>query len=343
MKGVLNMNALTTMVKPQKEAEKWRKVTGIDSIYLAGESRDVPWAGLATQVDEAQASDVVLKLAGLDWTVEQAPMEYRVNGLVKYTKQLVNYRSDTGADIGVVSGNYKPVNNADAFSFTDLLVDGGKAVYNAAGSLKGGRITFVSLELPIVDIMGEPHDRYIVVVADHSGKHSVRIVPTIVRVSCANTVNVALKTAERIISISHIGDIEAKMENARNALLGVEKYTNALRTTAEEMARVKVSASDARALMERLFPMPEDSVSKQRLENIERLCASFNEAYNADDLGNFRGTVWGYVQAAADLAYHRVSMRKNPLHNEGIFSQLMNGAKLLDTTFEWAQGIVWAA
>jgi len=339
----MNMNAITKITKPSKEGERWRNVTGIDSIYLAGESRDVPWAALATQVEEAQTSDVVLRLAGLDWTVEQAPMEYRVNGLVHYTKQLVNYRSDTGEDIGVVSGNYKPVNNADAFSFTDLLVSEGKALYNAAGSLKGGRITFVSLELPLVEIMDEKHDRYIVVIADHSGKHSVRIIPTIVRVSCLNTLNLALKTAERIISITHIGNIEAKMENARNALLGMEKYTTALRTTAEELARVKVSANDVRALMERLFPMPEDGVSKQRMENIECLCASFNAAYNADDLGNFRGTAWGYVQAAADLAYHRASMRKNPLHDEGIFSQLMNGAKILDTTFEWAQGLAWAA
>jgi phage/plasmid-like protein (TIGR03299 family) len=341
-KGATNMS--NTMVQRMEnrvnKGESWRNVTGIDSIYLAGESRNVPWADLGNNVEEAQTMQYALQLSGLDWVVEQSPVEYVVNGVHRKGKGLVNYRSDTGAEIGIVSPNYKPVNNIDAFNFTELLVDNGSAVYNAAGSFKGGAITFVSMELPCVEVMDELHDRFIVVVADHTGKHSVRIFPAIVRISCLNTLNLALRTAPRVISISHIGDIAAKMENAKTALFATEKYTAEYAKAAENMSLIKVSKSDAEALLTRLFPIPEDGVTKQRLDNIAQMREGFIAALNANDLGNFRGTALQYVQAASDFSYHRAPLRKNPKHNESIFSQLLSGSKILDTTYAWAQELV---
>ena len=80
--------------------------------------REDPWHGLGEIVQEAPTSQEAIKLAGLNWTVEQHPVfahmdKYQV--LVPDT--LANIRSDNHETLGVVGNRYKIVQNIDAFDF----------------------------------------------------------------------------------------------------------------------------------------------------------------------------------------------------------------------------------
>lgn len=96
--------------------------------------REKPWHGLGTIIQEACNSQEALRLAGLDWEVNQVPVLY--NG--KATGHQFNVRSSDDSVLGVVGARYKPVQNADAFAFTDELI-GGDVRYETAGSLANGK------------------------------------------------------------------------------------------------------------------------------------------------------------------------------------------------------------
>lgn len=313
-------------------------VTQIDTMMLAGSSRNVPWADLATQLDDAPTSDVALHAAGLDWTVQQTPMCFEAGGVLQYTDKLVNYRSDNNGFLGLVSKNYKPMNNADAFDFLDYIVDAGEAKYNSAGSLKDGKITFVSLIQPRAEILGDDYDRYLVVVNDHTGLHAIRIVPTNIRVSCMNTLNLMLREAKRIFSISHTGDVQGKLHAAKAAILASENYTTALNAEAERLVKIQVSPSDVAKLKDTLFAVPENA-TKKKIDNLDNLRSIFDRTLNADDLGNFHGTAYQLVQAAADFGMHLQPLRKSKTYNERVFNNLLTGNSYLDTTYQFVQSL----
>lgn len=84
--------------------------------------REKPWHGLGTMVEEAPTSADALRLAGLDWTVDKKNIQ--VCGGAKIQNFKANVRSSDGAVLGVVSDRYKIVQNAEAFAFTDSLIDG---------------------------------------------------------------------------------------------------------------------------------------------------------------------------------------------------------------------------
>ena len=82
--------------------------------------REKPWHGLGTQVEEAPTSADALRLAGLDWTVEQRNIQ--VCGGSKIRNYKANIRDSDGTVLGVVTDRYKIVQNTDAFEFTDSLI-----------------------------------------------------------------------------------------------------------------------------------------------------------------------------------------------------------------------------
>lgn len=87
-------------------------------------------------VEEAPTSADALRLAGLDWTVDKKNIQ--VCGGAKIENYKANVRSSDGAVLGVVTDRYKIVQNAEAFAFTDSLIDG-EVHYETAGSLQGGK------------------------------------------------------------------------------------------------------------------------------------------------------------------------------------------------------------
>jgi hypothetical protein len=80
--------------------------------------------------EEAQDAASMAAAAGLDWQVEQHPLEAVVEReyqsvRVRVPRHLANLRSDTRAVFGVVGEGYEPLQNAAAFAFCDAITDSG--------------------------------------------------------------------------------------------------------------------------------------------------------------------------------------------------------------------------
>lgn len=95
-------------------------------------TREKPWHGLGTEVQEAPTSADALRLAGLDWRVDSRKIQ--VCGGAKIENYKANVRSSDGAILGVVTDRYRIVQNEEAFAFTDSLIGEG-VTYETAGSL----------------------------------------------------------------------------------------------------------------------------------------------------------------------------------------------------------------
>ena len=108
--------------------------------------REKPWHGLGTIVAEAPDSQAALTLAGLDWTVIQKDI-LTVDGSEPIRGFKANVRDSDGSVLGIVTDRYKVVQNAEAFAFTDALLGAGVR-YETAGSLQGGKRTWMLARLP---------------------------------------------------------------------------------------------------------------------------------------------------------------------------------------------------
>ena len=179
--------------------------------------RKVPWHGLGTMVMEAPTSEAALRLAGLDWNVIQRPIVTEDGIPIPGFK--ANLREMDEKVLGVVTDRYKVVQNTDAFSFTDSLVGEG-VKYETAGSLQGGRRTWLLAKLPQRYIIsGDEITPYLVFMNSHDGSGSIKVAMTPVRIVCENTLNLALSTARRYWATNHTGDIQGKINDAKYTLL----------------------------------------------------------------------------------------------------------------------------
>ena len=110
-----------------------------------------PWHNLGTIVENYPTSKEAIEFAGLNYTVEKRPLftydnENQIANEEVEIKipeiNVPNYyatiRTDTEQVLGVVGKDYEIVQNVDAFSFFDAIVEGDGIQYETAGALGSG-------------------------------------------------------------------------------------------------------------------------------------------------------------------------------------------------------------
>ena len=294
--------------------------------------REKPWHGLGKIVMEAPTSKDALRLAGLDWNVVQEPIYTEFNEVVEGYK--ANVRDSDRKVLGVVSDRYKVVQNADAFSFTDELL--GKGVrYETAGSLQEGRKVWLLARLPREYIIGgERISPYLVFSNTHDGSGSVKVAVTPVRVVCNNTLNLALDTASRSFSMVHTGNIQDKIQEAKDTLFMAESYMDCLGAEFEQLRRQKMTDAQIKEFMELLLPIEKDSTQIQS-KNILRLREDLKKRYyDAPDLQKVGNNAYRFINAVSDFATHAKPLRRTTNYNENLFARTIDGNPLIDKAYQ---------
>lgn len=302
--------------------------------YVDATGRNTPWHGLGTRVLEAPNSDDALRIAGLDWEVAQTPSYITVGGQQVPTGELVNYRVSDNAVLGSVSERYKPLQNREAFEFTNELIGNGDVRYDTAGSLSGGRIVWLLARLPQMEVLGDDYDRFLLFSNSHDGSTAVRCTVTNVRVVCQNTLNLAFNSAVRSFSFIHAGDIKEKLEEARATILNTNRYNEQFKKNAEYLAGKRFTREQVQKFVEKLFPLKKEDYTKIQLDHIEQVRSGFYTMLDADDLQNFKGTGWGLINAASDYAYHARPLRLAKTYNESLMKKAIYGNKFLDNAMQ---------
>ena len=294
--------------------------------------REKPWHGLGKIVMEAPTSAEALHLAGLDWNVVQEPIYTEFNEQVEGYK--ANVRDSDRKVLGVVSDRYKVVQNVDAFSFTDELI--GKGVrYETAGSLQEGKKVWLLARLPREYIIaGERISPYLVFSNTHDGSGSVKVAVTPVRVVCNNTLNLALDKASRSFSMIHTGNIQDKIQEARDTLFMAEEYMDCLGAEFEQLRRQKMTNVQVKEYINLLLPMEKESTQLQS-KNIIRLREDIMKRYyDAPDLQTVGNNAYRFINAVSDFATHANPLRRTVNYNENLFARTIDGNPLIDKAYQ---------
>ena len=289
-------------------------------------TREKPWHGLGTRVEEAPNSADALKLAGLNWTVRSEDvLSVRGDVIPEYR---ANVRDSDDTVLGIVGTRYKIVQNTDAFAFTDALI-GGDVRYETAGSLKDGKQVWLLAKMPEQNIAGDEVEPYLCFSNTHDGSGALRICMTPIRVVCNNTLNPALSTAKRSWAMRHTENIESRMQEAKDCLFLANKYMNSLTEYADVAKKTPVPDAKLKEYLDELFPVIGEPTDR-KISNVKEAKDTFMVCYFAPDIRKFRGTAWGAMNAMADFVAHAQPHHERKTYAENNWSRIMDGHVLMD-------------
>lgn len=288
--------------------------------------REKPWHGLGKIIKEAPTSRDAIELAGLNWSVNSNPIYDVFGNEIKGFK--ANTRSSDNSVLGVVTDKYKIVQNIDAFDFTDNLI-GEEMYYETAGSLRKGKTIWLLGKMPERYICEDKFDPYIVFTNTHDGTGAVKIAMTPIRVVCNNTLNMALGSAKRSWSTKHMGNMEAKLSEARHTLELANDYLNNLAIEADKLANETMKEEDIVYTLNEMFPIDDDASDRQK-QNIQNAKDGIMICMLRPDIAKFLNTKWGFINAVSDYVGHAVPARLTTNYQENNWGKIMNGHPLLD-------------
>ena len=299
----------------------------VETMFSSG--RQVPWHNLGVIVEEAPTSEEAIRLAGLEWRVEQERI-YLKDG-TEIDGNYVNVRSSDHKPLGIVGERYKIVQNTEAFAFTDALLGEG-VKYETAGSLKDGKIIWLLARMPEqIEILGDKVDPYMVFTNTHDGSGAVRVAMTPIRVVCNNTLNMALSGAKRTWSARHTGNINSKLDDAIETLGFANAYLEATKQTFEELHKVKVSEFNLYKMVNTLVPIDENMMTPRQKDNATAIRDDILFRYReAPDLKVLDQTGARLIQAVADTVDHMTPFRETANYKENKFKRAIEGNELLD-------------
>ena len=312
-------------------------VRGEEEMFYVGET---PWHRLGIKLPEVATAQEAIDAAGLGWDVILGDIFFKTDeGMKQVEHQKAAIRDDATVALAVVSDNYKPIHNREAFAFFDQVVGTGDAKYHTAGALGQGQKVWMLAELPgEVRLQNDRDDvtqKYLLLTTGHDGKTALRMLLTPVRVVCQNTLNAAIGgvAASEGVTIYHSGDVKLKVREAQRILgLAVSHY-NEFEEQANWLSGIEASVQTVEKYVEALFIINPESSDRQQKHVLD--IRSDVENRFGDERGR---SLWHLVNAAVEYVDHGQSFRSSNAFSrqEGRFRNVLmgSGAKMKHKAFE---------
>lgn len=265
-----------------------------------------PWHGIANITDHALTLDEAIPAAGLDWEMAKVPSVIHLNGEIIPNEGVFDLvRMDKKISFGQCTDQYVIAQNRELGEFVQALTGDENAEFETAGVLDyGRRVWFLCRLRKELYVAGDAIMPYFLISGSHDGKGGIVVCMTPIRVVCANTLAMALKGAKRVISVRHIGDIEARLSE-RARILGLTKvYVETFEEMANKLVAKKISkVATEKLLTEVLFPIKEGA-AKRGVTLMENARDIVRNCLKKEDLANINHTAWGVYNAVADYSDH---------------------------------------
>lgn len=290
------------------------------------------WHGLGVEIEDGLSAQDGFKHIGLGWPTILAPVHAHIpiieenaegepemgTQVVEIPERRAHFRADTMELLGVVSNQYRPLENMDLARFADALVDAGdgKVIVETAGSLHSGRRVFACVKLPEqvratdYDVM----DQYVLVSNGHGGTASFSCYPTSVRVVCANTLRWSEKDVSRGLRFFHLGSMEDKLANARVTLGTAMKENELFQEQVTALVGLDLDSKTMRELATEIyyssFGKIATGIEEKSRENLERkrdeVIAKWMENMEDDRqrIAGIEGSGWAFYNAISQWHDH---------------------------------------
>jgi len=309
-------------------------VDGFAHIAYAGET---PWHGLGVQVPADLSPEQMLQAARLDWEVSKVPAFAEVGGKQVAVGRSALVRSSDNKILDVISDDWNPCQNQDAFEFFNDFVAAGDMEMHTAGSLKDGKIVWAlakvkeSFEL----FSGDQVDSYLLFTNPHQYGQSIDVRFTPIRVVCNNTLTLSLnQKANQMVKVSHRNEFNGDQVKE---MLGVAKEKLA---TYKEMAAYlgskRYSNETLTEYFQRVFPLTSDKKETKELSRNAKIALDVMEQQPGAKFAE--GSWWQAFNAVTFMTDHVVGRSADTRLQSAWFGYNKTlKTKALETAVEFAE------
>ncbi|WP_316809130.1 DUF932 domain-containing protein [Pedobacter agri] len=306
------------------------------------------WHGLGTIIEQHPTSAEALRCAGLDYKVEKRPLftldnvnfdlqNAHAGGIdhdLRVSNYFANIRTDTEEVLGVVGKDYQIIQNIEAFSFFDSIVENDNSIrYETAGALGKGERIFITAKLPEYIRVGKDDliEQYLFLTTSHDGFGSISAAFTPVRVICQNTLNAALRNQKNTIKIRHTASALEKLKQAHQLMGITSRLAEEMENLYTHWTKVQISDKHVKRLIEIAMAPKSESLTSLMEGNRDELSSHFIKtvetvvefAFSAPSQleKTTRGTLFGAYNAVTGY-FQNV---KNYADTETRFKSIMTG------------------
>lgn len=310
----------------------------VETMAYAGET---PWHGLGVQVPADLSPAQMLEKAGLDWTVEKVPAFANIGGKQTSVGWSALVRDSDQSVLSVVSNDWNPVQNHEAFEFFHEYCAAGDMEMHTAGSLRDGQIVWVlakikeSFEL----FKGDTVDSYLLFTNPHKFGQSIDVRFTPIRVVCNNTLTLSLnEKADRMVKKSHrtefnAADVKEQLGIATNKLA---KY----KEMAEFLGSKRYTGESLTEYFNKIFPVLAYNKEKgpQRKDLSKSATRALEIIHTQPGAQYAEGSWWQAFNAVTYLTDHEIGRSADTRLQSAWFGPNKNlKVKALETAVEMAE------
>lgn len=235
--------------------------------------------------------------------------------LLPITGKKLVVRDDTHAQIGVVSDQFSLVSHGQMGEIMEAILGLTNVKFETAGSVNGGAQVWALAYIDEPDKIANDDTAsypYIVLLNAHDGSGACKLIATTVRVVCWNTYQMASMEGERTgrqFIFRHVGDVTARIEEAKKALAGVRDEFAEWDAMANELYGMKCGEVEFNHFLQDFLPDPVAElgavVSPRVQANVEKAHRIFTHIYNdSPTTEGHRGTALGLVDTAVEYLDH---------------------------------------
>lgn len=262
------------------------------------------WHKLGQTSDRQLTAEEAIKESRLDWTVEQVPVYHEAQGeMIEVPDQYCVRRTDNYKALSIMTKRYQVIQNHETFAFADDIVGSGQAVWDTAGSISGGRVVFMQVELPgRLFLKSNPDDqtvKKVLFVNSHDGSKALMGMITPVRVVCQNTLNAALGSKSNQFKVYHRKNFQSRKDEAAKVLGLASAFYDDLQFVMDTLAEQKVTHSYVEGFVNALMPATKEEVSTRTENRRTQITNLFQNGR-----GNNGETKWDLFNAVTEYVDH---------------------------------------
>ena len=272
-------------------------IDGKASMAWAGET---PWHGLGTQVSNDLTPEQMLKAADLDWKVVPVPAYATIGGEQVDIGRSALVRDRDNKVLDVITNDWVPNQNSDAFDFFNDFVAAGEMEMHTAGSLRDGQLVWALAKVKdgFELFNGDAVESYLLFTNPHKYGSSIDVRFTPIRVVCNNTLSLSLSsTTNQVVKVSHRNEFNG--DNVKEMLGVAKEKLQSYKEMATYLGSKRFTDENIVDYFKRVFPV--SGAKKELSKNAEIALNIIDQQPGAEFA---EGTWWQAFNAVTFMTDH---------------------------------------
>ncbi len=285
-----------------------------------------------------------MKMGGLDFTVEKAPLYTRIPGAnppkfvpVDTQEEMGIIRTDTNQFLGTCRSRYNIVQNLDALRWVEKVIGRDGACVTSAGALHNGKYIWLCIDLGGFDVVpGDEVRKHMLIMNSHNGKTNVIVHMLPERIGCQNVLDFSFgaKSDTTIpFKIRHTGSAMLRLEEVQQVLAFAHAQFDEVQEAFGQFQKIKVNPDESRAIIYNALGVTKTQLTKWDKGQVDKQPQWVNQAAVIEglleqgpgvEIRGVQGSLWGTFNAINSFYEHIRTIRgaqRNP--DVAIESRLM--------------------